>query len=97
VVQGVAAEYFAPAKLIHASKHGVCQMRSLSTSSAAKRMRLSRKRRREGTHFVRVQLDSTDIDGFIRLRLLRRAQRQDTEALQVAVRGLIYRVLEGAI
>jgi excisionase family DNA binding protein len=87
----------APAKLIHASKHGVCQMRSLSTSSAAKRMRLSRKRRREGTHFVRVQLDSTDIDDFIRLRLLRRAQRQDTEALQVAVRGLIYRVLEGAI
>jgi hypothetical protein len=59
-------------------------------------MRLSRKRRREGTHFVRVQLDSTDIDGFIRLRLLRRAQRQDTEALQVAVRALIYRVLEGA-
>jgi hypothetical protein len=71
-------------------------MRSLSTSSAAKRMRLSRKRRREGTHFVRVQLDSTDIDDFIRLRLLRRAQRQDTEALQVAVRALIYRVLEGA-
>jgi hypothetical protein len=59
-------------------------------------MRLSRKRRREGTHFVRVQLDSTDIDDFIRLRLLRRAQRQDTEALQVAVRALIYRVLEGA-
>jgi hypothetical protein len=58
-------------------------------------MRAHRKRRREGSFIVRVQLDPPDIDGFVRLKLLRPGQRQDTEALQVAVRGLIYQVLEG--
>ena len=53
--------------------------------------------RREGSHFVRVQLDWPDIDGLIRLRLLRRAQRHDTKARQVAVRALLYRVLEGEV
>jgi hypothetical protein len=57
-------------------------------------MRLHRKRRREGTYSVRVQLDPPDIDGLIRLRLLRREQRQDTEALQISVRALIYKVLD---
>jgi hypothetical protein len=57
-------------------------------------MRLHRKRRREGTYSVRVQLDPPDIDGLIRLRLLRREQRQDAEALQIAVRALIYKVLD---
>ena len=65
-----------------------------TTSRAAERMRLHRKRRREGTYTVRVQLDPPDIDGLIRLRLLRREQRQDTEALQIAVRALIYKVLD---
>jgi hypothetical protein len=36
-----------------------------------------------------------DIDGLIRLRLLRRPQRHDILALQGAVRGLLYRVLDG--
>ena len=65
-----------------------------TTSRAAQRMRLHRKRRREGTYTVRVQLDPPDIDGLIRLRLLRREQRQDAEALQIAVRALIYKVLD---
>jgi hypothetical protein len=43
----------------------------------------------------RVQLDQSDIDGFVRLKLLRPGQRQDTEALQVAVRALIYQVFDG--
>ena len=71
------------------------QMRALSSTPAARRMRAHRKRRREGSFIVRVQLDPSDVDGFIRLKLLRPGQRQDTEALQVAVRGLIYQVLEG--
>ena len=71
------------------------QIRAHSSTAAAERMRAHRKRRREGSFIVRVQLDQPDIDGFVRLKLLRPGQRQDTEALQVAVRGLIYDVLEG--
>ena len=71
------------------------QMRALSSTPAAQRMRAHRKRRREGSFIVRVQLDPSDVDGFIRLKLLRPGQRQDTEALQVAVRGLIYHMLDG--
>ena len=64
-------------------------------STAAERMRLSRKRRREGMHYVRIPLHVTDIDSLIRMRLLREDQRQDAEALQTAVLGLVYRGLEG--
>ena len=71
------------------------QMRAHSSTSAAQRMRAHRKRRREGSFIVRVQLDQPDIDGFVRLKLLRPGECQDPEALQVAVRGLIYQVLEG--
>ena len=71
------------------------QMRARSSAAAAERMRAHRKRRREGSFIVRVQLDPSDVDGFIRLKLLRPGQRQDTEALQVAVRALIYQVFDG--
>ena len=71
------------------------QMRARSSAPAAQRMRAHRKRRREGSFIVRVQLDPSDIDGFVRLKLLRPGQRQDPEALQVAVQGLVYQVLEG--
>ena len=71
------------------------QMRAHSSAAAAERMRAHRKRRREGSFIVRVQLDPSDVDGFIRLKLLRPGQRQDTEALQVAVRALIYQVFDG--
>jgi hypothetical protein len=59
-------------------------------------MRAVRRRRRLGSYLVRVQLDEPDIDGLIRLKLLRHSMRKDPEALQVAVRALIYRVLDGA-
>ena len=71
------------------------QMRAHSPLTPAERMRAYRRRRREGSFFVRVQLDPPDIDGLVRRKLLRPGQRQDTEALQVAVQGLIYQVLDG--
>jgi hypothetical protein len=39
-------------------------------------------------------LDETDIDALIRMRLLKPDQRQDPEALQTAVLGLLYRAEE---
>ena len=71
------------------------QMRARSSTPAAQRMRAHRKRRREGSFIVPVQLDPPDIDGLIGRKLLRSGQRQDPEALQVAVQGLVYQVLEG--
>src|ERR1700737_5292897 len=60
----------------------------------AERMRLHRKRRRHGLQYVRILLHVTDIDGLIRLGLLRDAQRTDALALQSAVLGLVYRETE---
>jgi hypothetical protein len=57
-------------------------------------MRRYRKQRRRGLRSVRILLDDTDIDALIRLRLLKEHQRQDAEALQTAVTGLVYRVQE---
>ena len=55
-----------------------------SPTSAAERMRAVRKRRRLGSYLVRVQLDELDIDGLVRLRLLKQSMRKDPEALQVS-------------
>jgi hypothetical protein len=68
---------------------------SRSSSPAAQRMRHYRKQRRQGLRSVRILLDETDIDALIRMRLLKEDQRQDVEALQTAVLGLVYRVQEG--
>jgi len=62
--------------------------------SSAERMRLYRKRRRQGLQYVRVELHATDIDDLIRLGLLKGDQRENPELLQSAVQGLIYRSLE---
>jgi hypothetical protein len=59
-------------------------------------MRLYRKRRRQGLHYVRIPLHVTDVDALIRMRLLKEDQRQDAEALQAAVLGLVYRGCEEA-
>ena len=56
-------------------------------SSAAERMRAHRKRRREGSFFVRVELDPPDIDALVRLKFLQQERRADPEWLQVAVRA----------
>ena len=68
---------------------------SRSPSPAAVRMRRYRKQRRRGLRSVRILLDETDIDALIRMRLLKEDQRQNVEALQAAVLGLVYRVQEG--
>jgi hypothetical protein len=65
-----------------------------SSSHAAVRMRRYRKQRRLGLRSVRILLDQTDIDALIRLKLLKKDQRQDVEALQTAVLSLVYRVQE---
>ena len=54
-----------------------------------------RKHRRQELRSVRIRLHETDIDALIRLRLLKEDQRQDVEALQTAVLGLLYRAEEG--
>jgi hypothetical protein len=65
-----------------------------SSSPAAQRMRRYRKHRRQGLRSVRILLDQPDIDALIRLKLLKKDQRHDAEALQTAVTGLVYRVQE---
>ena len=67
---------------------------SRSSTSAAQRMRRYRKQRKQGLRPVRILFDETDIDALIRMRLLKDDQRQDVEALQTAVLGLVYRVQE---
>jgi hypothetical protein len=54
-------------------------------------MRRYRKQRRQGLRSVRILLAEPDIDALIRMRLLKKDQRQDVEALQTAVLGLLYR------
>ena len=58
-------------------------------------MRRYRKQRRLGLRSVRILLDDMDIDALIRMGLLKEHQREDVEALQTAVTGLVYRVQEG--
>jgi hypothetical protein len=69
-------------------------MSNHSSSPAAQRMRRYRKQRRQGLRPVRILLDEMDIDALIRMRLLKEDQRQDVEALQTAVLGLLYRAEE---
>jgi hypothetical protein len=63
-------------------------------ATAAERMRLYRKRRRHGMRYVRVPLHVTEVDSLVRIGLLKEDQRQDPEAVQTAVMGLIYRALD---
>jgi hypothetical protein len=65
-----------------------------SSSPGAQRMRRYREHRRQGLRSVRILLDQTDIDALIRMKLLKKDQRQDVEALQTAVLSLVYRVQE---
>jgi hypothetical protein len=63
-------------------------------SPGAQRMRRYRKQRKQGLRAVRILLDETDIDALIRMRLLKEDERQDVQALQTAVLGLLYRAEE---
>jgi hypothetical protein len=64
--------------------------------TTAERMRSYRKRRRQGMRYVRIPLHVTEIDDLVRLGFLRGEQCQDPEALQMAIMGLIYGVLDRA-
>ena len=67
-----------------------------SSSSGAERMRLHRKRRREGMQYVRIPLHISEIDVLIRLGLLQGEQREDAQALQAAVLTLVYQAVDNA-
>jgi len=64
---------------------------SRSSSPGAVRMRFYRERRRQRLRYIPIPLHETDIDALIRMRLLKEDQRQDVQALQTAVLGLLYR------
>ena len=64
---------------------------SSSSSPAAQRMRRYRERVRQRLRYIPIPLHETDIDALIRMRLLKEDQREDVEALQTAVLGLLYR------
>ncbi len=55
----------------------------------AERMRLHRKRRRNGLRFMRILLHETEIDALIRKGFLKRERRQDQHAVQNAIDGFI--------
>jgi hypothetical protein len=67
---------------------------SRSSSPTAQRMRRYRKQQKQGLRSVRILLDETDIDALILMGLLKEHQREDVEALQTAVLGLLYRAEE---
>jgi hypothetical protein len=64
-----------------------------SSSRAAERMRLYRKRCREGMRLVRIPLHVTEVDALIRIGRLKEDSRTDAEVLQGAVLSLLYQAL----
>jgi hypothetical protein len=63
-------------------------------SRTAERMRLYRKRRREGVRLVQVTLQAADIDELVRLEVLEPEQRANSEALSIVALHLIHLCLE---
>jgi hypothetical protein len=61
--------------------------------SAAERMRLHRKRQRNGLHCVRLLLHETEIDGLVRKGLLKPERRRDQAAVETAIGVFICRQL----
>jgi hypothetical protein len=68
--------------------------RLASCSRVAERMRLYRKRRRQGLRYVRILLRVTTIDDMIRFGLLEQGQRESPEALRAAVVYLIRQAMD---
>jgi hypothetical protein len=63
-------------------------------SRVAERMRLHRKRRRQGLRSVRILLRVTDIDDFVRLGLLKEELRESPEAIEAVVLNLLKLALD---
>ncbi len=66
------------------------KVRTLSSSPAAVRMRRYRKEHLPGLRWIRMPIDVSDINAFIRLGLMKEDQRQDDEAVRTAVMSLVY-------
>jgi len=64
-----------------------------SSSRVSQRMRVYRKRRRQGLRSVRILLPVTDIDYFTR-EVLTERQRQRPDALETGLAGLIQQILD---
>jgi hypothetical protein len=62
-----------------------------SPAPAAERMRLYRKRRRQGMQYVRIPLREAEVQDLIWMGHLGEGQRHDAEAIQAAVLGLLRR------
>jgi hypothetical protein len=60
-----------------------------SSTSAAERMRLYRKRRRSGMRTVRIQLHVTDIEALIHKGYLDHKSRDDRDAVEFAISSFV--------
>ena len=69
----------------------------ITPSAAAKRMRVSRERRRRGLRCVTVQLRATEIDVLIQKDLLKADARNDTRAIRNALHTYLDRTLSKAL
>jgi hypothetical protein len=67
------------------------KVRTLSSNPAAVRMGRYRKEHLKGLRWIRMPIDVSDIDAFIRLGLMKEDQRQDEDAVRTAVMTLVYR------
>jgi DNA-binding IclR family transcriptional regulator len=63
-------------------------------STAAKRMRLYRQRRRQGVRCVSIPLHVTEVHDLVGLGILKAEQRDDPEAVGAAVVRLIRQALD---
>ena len=65
-----------------------------SSSPAAERMRLYRKRRREGMQYVRIPLRAAEVQDLIWMGHLGESQRHNAEAIQAAVLGVSHSAMD---
>jgi hypothetical protein len=68
--------------------------RTPTYSSAAERMRLYRKRRRDGIQYVRMPLHAKEVQDLIWMGHLGEGQRHDAEAIQAAVLGVFHSAMD---
>ena len=65
-----------------------------SSLRTAERMRLYRKRRREGVRLVQITLEATDIDELVSLGQLEPEQRENAKALNDVIWNLVHLAME---
>ena len=65
--------------------------------SAAERMRLYRKRRRRGCRHVRILVHRAEIEALVAKGYLAPEERDNTEALQFAISGLLTQLVSDSV